>query len=298
VRAAYPGKKGRATVNCTIASTPVLLLLSVGLGAATKETSTFASYVDSDVCSRLYVGPLTQTRLQCSESTHKQGSDPVLLRLKDASVFQVNKEKMIDNLVGRFATATGEINLGNSTVKLKSVEPLEASSISANEKGRTLLDVRHSKASPGLHEKIRHELAMMPYVSYFDFISFKLNGSNVILTGWTTRPTNRTEAYNRVKQIEGVETIINNLDVTPVSSMDNRIRSAALGVLQKNLSRYFWGSGSDIKIVVKNGDIILVGVVATKADSDIATIRCNSIPNAFHVFNMLQVAQGSKEKAD
>jgi osmotically-inducible protein OsmY len=62
------------------------------------------------------------------------------------------------------------------------------------------------------------------------------------------------------------------------------------------LSRYFWGSGSDIKIVVKNGKIILLGRVATKADSDIANIQCNAVPNAFHVFNLLKVALSVRGK--
>ena len=68
-----------------------------------------------------------------------------------------------------------------------------------------------------------------------------------------------------------------------------QIRAGARARLQQFLSRYFWGSGSAIKIVVKNGDIILLGVVSTKADSDLANIQCNSVPGAFQVFNMLKV---------
>ena len=279
------------------------LLLCSGLAtAAKKETTSFKSYVDSDICSHVYAGPLTQKRIECSEQTHKEGSNPVLVRLKDSWIFEVNKEKMVKKHVGKLVTAEGEVNYNDSTMKLTSVNPLDAASIPSGEKERTLLDVRQSKAQPQLQEKIRHELAMMPYVSYFDFISFTLNGNNVTLTGWTTRPTNRSEAFNRVRQIEGVERIINNLEVTPVSPMDNQIRAAALISLQQNLSRYFWGSGSDIKIIVKNGDIILLGSVASKGDSDIANLRCATIPTAFHVFNMLRITQSegksAKEKGD
>jgi hypothetical protein len=73
-----------------------------------------------------------------------------------------------------------------------------------------------------------------------------------------------------------------------MGSFDMQIRAGARAALQRELSRYFWGSGSDIKIVVKNGKIILLGRVATKADSDIANIQCNAVPNAFHVFNLLE----------
>jgi osmotically-inducible protein OsmY len=282
-------------------SITALTLLSVGtLLGANKETTTFKSYVDSDICAHLYAGGLTQTRIACSQDTYKQGSNAMLVRLKDNWVFDVNKSKMLKPLVGQLATASGEVNYGNSTMKIQSIEPTTDAAIPAGEKQRTMLDVRHNKANPGTYEKIRHTLAMMSYVSYFDFISFSLNGSEVILTGWTTRETNRSEAYNRVKQIEGVESVVNNLSVTPLGRNDNQIRAAALAALQRNLSRYFWGSGSGIKIIVKNGDIILLGVVASKADSDLAAIRCNGIPNAFHVFNMLQVSSesGKKEKAD
>jgi hyperosmotically inducible protein len=132
---------------------------------------------------------------------------------------------------------------------------------------------------------------MMPYISEFDFISFTMMGPDVILTGWTVRQTNRSEAYNRVKDVEGVGSIVNNIEVLPLGSNDMQIRAGARAQLQQNLGRYFWGSGSDIKIVVKNGDIILLGTVANKADSDLASIRCNSVRGAFHVFNLLRVAK-------
>jgi osmotically-inducible protein OsmY len=144
-------------------------------------------------------------------------------------------------------------------------------------------------------ERIRHELAMMPYISEFDFIGFTTVGDDVILTGWTVRQTNRSEAENRVRDVEGVAGVINNIDVLPLGSMDMQIRAGARAALHRNLSRYFWGSGSDIKIVVKNGDIILLGVVANEGDKNIATIRCNSVSGVFHVFNLLRV-RGPEKK--
>ena len=71
--------------------------------------------------------------------------------------------------------------------------------------------------------------------------------------------------------------------------MDMDVRAGARAALQRHLSRYFWGSGSDIRIVVKNGNIILLGAVATKADSDLAYMQCNSVPGAFKVVNLLKV---------
>jgi hyperosmotically inducible periplasmic protein len=254
------------------------------------EISTLQAYVDTDLCSHLLIGSITAERSECSKTSLKDGSDPVLVRLTNNMVFSVNKPKMIKEYVGQFATVTGELKVKDNKIKLQTVEPLEISSIPAGDSARRLLDARtHKSVDAGVYEKVRHELAMMPYLTVYDFISFTLNEREVILTGWTVRITNRTEAYNRVKDIEGVETVINNIDVLPLGSFDMSIRAGARAALQRHLSRYFWGSGSDIKIVVKNGTIILLGNVTTKTDSDIAYLQCNSVPNAFKVINMLRV---------
>ena len=277
----------------------MLILLVGGVLCAKDEVATFHAYVDSDLCARLMLGPITTERVACSEKTHKEGSNPVVVRLKDNTVFDVNKQKMIKDYVGKFSEVTGEIKLKSGEMKLQSANPLEVSSIPEDDPSRRLLDVRHFKAkgSPEIFEKVRHELAMMPYISQFDFISFTMVGEDVILTGWTVRQTNRSEAYNRIKMIEGVKGIVNNIEILPLGSMDMDIRAATRAALQRHLSRYFWGSGSDIKIVVKNGNIILLGNVASKADSDIATIQANSVPLAFHVFNLLRIQEPASKKS-
>ena len=279
--------------------TTLALVFAAALGseivcAAEKEVSTFKVYVDSDLCARLMLGPITSERVDCSQKTFKEGSDPVLVRLSNNMVLDVNKDKMIRNLVGQLADVSGQLNVKNASLKLESINPIQASSIPPGDPARKLLDVRTYRApgAPKLYEKIRHELAMMPYVSEFDFISFAMVGNDVILSGWTVRQTNRYDAQNIVKNIEGVGTIVNNIDILPLGSFDMQIRAAARAVLQQNLSRYFWGSGSDIKIIVKNGDLILLGSVTNSGDRDIAGIRCNSIPGVFHVFNMLRVVKG------
>jgi len=274
----------------------IILVLSLGSGPITAaEISIFSAYVDSDVCAHLMLGPINSSRVECSQKTHKDGSDPVLVRLSNNTIFEVNKQKMISKLVGQLVEASGELKLNDGQMKLKEVRPIESSTIPQGDPARRLLDVRTFKTTggPKTFEKIRHELAMMPYISEFDYISFTMVADNVILSGWTVRTTNRSYAENVVKNIEGVNRIINNIEVLPLGSMDMQIRAGARAALQRNLSRYFWGSGSDIKIIVKNGDIILLGTVMNEGDKNIAGIRCNSVRNAFHVFNLLRV-QGAE----
>jgi len=275
----------------------LVLLLPGGLLAA--EVSVFRGYVDSDLCARLMLGPITPSRIECSQSTVKDGSEPVLVHLHNNLVLTVNKQKMIRPLVGQLVEVSGELKAKNGTVKLQAANAITAESVPQSDPARKLLDVHayRTDKSAQLHEKIRHELAMMPYISEFDFISFTQSGADVILTGWTVRDTNRSTAYNVVKHIDGVESVINNIEILPLGSFDMQIRAAARAALQRHLSRYFWGNGSDIKIIVKDGQIILLGSVSSKADSDIAFIQCNSVSGAFKVFNLLRVQSSQNKKA-
>jgi osmotically-inducible protein OsmY len=275
-----------------------LLALCCGSGVAAQDKnkkddkiSTFYAYVDSDVCARLMLGPITQARIDCSKKAYKQGSNIVIVRLDDNVVFSVNKVKLVKEYLGGIGKVTGEAKTKSGEMKLESFMPEQLSDVPADSPAQRLLDVRtyKAKSTDGLFEKIRHELAMIPYITTFDFISFTMIGDDVILTGWTVRDTNRDDAYHRVKGVAGVKNVINNIEILPLGNQDMQIRASARAVLEQQLGRYFWSNGSDIKIVVKNGNIILLGSVATKEDSDIATIKCNSVSMAFSVINLLRV---------
>ena len=252
----------------------VSLLFCCGI-CGSAEVTTFHAYVDSHICARLMLGPITAQRIECSQKTFKEGADPLLVRLSDNTVFDVNKRKMLKEHVGKLAEVSGEAKLESGTMKLQTVKPAETSSIPAGSPARLLLDEQayRAKRSASTYEQVRHELALMPYITTYDFISYTMVGSNVILTGWTVRQTNRSDAYNRVKSVEGVDKIINNIEVLPMGRSDMEIRAGVRARLQRTLSRYFWGNGSEIKIVVKNGRVILLGTVVSKSDSDIANVQ-------------------------
>src|SRR6478672_5328158 len=88
--------------------TLLTLLFAAGLHAG--EVSTFKAYVDSDICARLMLGPITSSRMDCSKSTYKDGSMPVLVRLSNNMVFTPNKDKMLKDLVGQLAEVSARLN--------------------------------------------------------------------------------------------------------------------------------------------------------------------------------------------
>jgi len=141
--------------------------------------------------------------------------------------------------------------------------------------------------------KVRHEIAMLPYYTLFDIISFRVDGDTVILGGEVVNPTLKSDAEGVVKRVEGVKNVINRIDVLPPSPDDYWIRIAEARTIFSfgGLSRYGWEAAPAIHILVKSGHVRLVGVVSSQADRDAAGIRANSVPGVFSVKNDLQVGK-------
>ncbi len=145
----------------------------------------------------------------------------------------------------------------------------------------------------GVERQVRHELVMLPYYGVFDNLSFKVDGEKVTLLGQVTRPTLKKDAERVVKRIESVQTVDNQIEVLPLSSNDDRIRSDVYRAIyyNPNFTRYAMRSVPPIHIIVKNGDVSLVGVVDTKTDKDLAGIRANAVSGVFSVTNQLVVGE-------
>lgn len=143
--------------------------------------------------------------------------------------------------------------------------------------------------------EVRHELVMLPYYGVFDNLSFRVDGGTVTLFGQVTRPTLKADAENAVKKIEGVNRVINNIEVLPLSPNDDRIRLAVYRAVygQPNLNRYAMQAIPPIHIIVNNGNVTLDGVVANASDKNVAEIQAKSVPGVFSVKNNLQVESGS-----
>jgi hyperosmotically inducible protein len=140
-------------------------------------------------------------------------------------------------------------------------------------------------------KEVRHELVMLPYYGVFDNLAFKVDGAAVTLLGQVTRPTLKSDAENVVKRIEGVERVDNQIQVLPLSTMDDRIRLAVYRAIygHPGLDRYALQAVPPIHIIVANGNVTLEGVVGSQADKDLAGVRANTVPGIFKVTNDLQV---------
>src|ERR1700682_1076694 len=84
-----------------------------------------------------------------------------------------------------------------------------------------------SSAKPDyITREVRHELVMLPYYGVFDNLSYRVEGNTVTLLGQVTRPTLKSDAEKAVNGVEGVERVVNEIDVLPLSGADDQIRLA------------------------------------------------------------------------
>jgi hyperosmotically inducible periplasmic protein len=145
--------------------------------------------------------------------------------------------------------------------------------------------------SDRIAREVRHELVMLPYYGVFDNLAFRVDGGTVTLMGQVTRPALKSDAENVVKRIEGVDRVINDIQVLPLSPNDERIRLQVYRAVYGDtaLNRYALSAVPPIHIIVENGSVSLEGAVANESDKNIAGLRANSVPGVFSVKNDLQV---------
>lgn len=132
----------------------------------------------------------------------------------------------------------------------------------------------------------------------FNAISVSVHNGVVTLGGHAYGPVDADTAVATVSNIKGVKDVIDNIQVDPVSMMDDRIRIAVYRAVYgfPSLNKYAIDPVQPIRISVQHGDVTLYGVVDSQADKDAAGIRANSVSGVFHVANDLRV-RGQKEGA-
>ncbi len=161
---------------------------------------------------------------------------------------------------------------------------------------------------------IQKAIVTLPNYGVFDQISFGIEQETVILRGFASRPTLKNSAEKVVKQVKGVEEVINQIEVLPLSGGDDELRADLYGNIYGDslLSRYGYLRGSAkfdsmvrrefgitndppvgfhaIHIIVKAGNVTLEGLVDSAGHKVIAQMQARQTPGVFSVTNYLLVA--------
>jgi hyperosmotically inducible protein len=140
-------------------------------------------------------------------------------------------------------------------------------------------------------KEVYHELVMLPQLSIFDNIAYKLDGGKVTLLGQVRDAILKDEAQGAVKKIEGVDAVDNQIEILPPSPNDDRIRHEVARAIfnDDSLFPYSMGSVPSIHIIVKGGHVALEGTVNNQGDKERVGMKANGVPGIFEVKNNLQV---------
>jgi hyperosmotically inducible protein len=143
--------------------------------------------------------------------------------------------------------------------------------------------------------EVRHNLVSLPYFGVFDDLGFNVNGSTVTLVGAVTQPFLKDDAERAARKVEGVANVTNNIEILPLSPMDDGIRRQVFHAIYGDPSlsmKYGYSAFPSIHIIVKNGNVRLEGVVGNQMDKQLAGMRANGVPGTFQVVNSLRVDAG------
>ena len=179
--------------------------------------------------------------------------------------------------------------------------------------GLTRLEAQ-SVSSEETVRSVRRMLERLPYYGVFDFLAFSVDRGTVTLVGYSYQGNLRADAEMAAKRATGVDEVANRIEALPTSQNDDRIRWATFYRIYTDdfLSRYAPGGVHEvlqelrderhfpgmqpigiypIHIIVKNGRTMLLGVVDSAADRQVAELRAREVTGVFEVDNSLSVAR-------
>jgi osmotically-inducible protein OsmY len=171
-----------------------------------------------------------------------------------------------------------------------------------------------SVTSEETERSVRRMLERLPYYGVFDYIVFRVDRGTVYLAGYSFEGRLKADAETAAKRASGVVEVANKIEVLPASQNDDRIRWTTFYRIYTDdfLSRYAPGGVYEvlrelrderrfpgmqpvgrypIHIIVKNGRTMLLGVVDSAADRQIAEVRAREVTGVFGVENGLYAAK-------
>jgi len=156
-------------------------------------------------------------------------------------------------------------------------------------------NVTDAQLEKNLADKLRYD--RLGFGSAFNNLGLNVQNGVVTVSGDVIDYPSRDSALAIIETTPGVKEVVDNINVLPVSPMDDQTRLAVARAIYGNstLSRYAIDPQRPIRIVVNNGHVTLYGVVDTQLDKQLAETQAKSVPNVFSVDDKLVVAgQGMK----
>jgi hyperosmotically inducible protein len=133
----------------------------------------------------------------------------------------------------------------------------------------------------------------------FDDISAEVKNGVVTLEGKVTMPYKKTDIEKRVAKVDGVTTVVNKVDVLPVSMWDEQLRYRIARAIYGNANFWNYGASANppIHIIVEHGRVTLSGVVQSNVERMLARSLVNQ-NGVFSVTNKLQTVAEARDQLE
>jgi len=127
------------------------------------------------------------------------------------------------------------------------------------------------------------------YFTIFDDVSASIDGGVVTLAGRVTMPFKKDAIEKRVAHVGGVTSVVNRIQVLPVSTFDEDLRYQIARAIYGNPSFWQYASMANppIHIIVEHGRVTLTGVVQNNVERMLVRSLATGF-NAFSVTNALK----------
>jgi len=146
---------------------------------------------------------------------------------------------------------------------------------------------------------VQQQVLRYPHFTVFDSIHANVDNGVVRLTGKVTMPYKRDDIAKRVARVSGIDNVVNEIEVLPVSGFDDDLRIGIARAIYGNSN--FWRYGSmvnpPIHIVVEHGRVTLEGVVNSEVDRMLARSIASSF-QAFSVTNNLRTDEEAQRELE
>ena len=154
----------------------------------------------------------------------------------------------------------------------------------------TPVSARAQISDEELGERVADAIQHYPQFEIFDDVNIAVDNRIVRLTGRVTMPVKRDEIGKRVARIDGIRSLVNDIQVLPLSRFDDdlRIRVAKAIYNHPAFWQYATMAQPPIHIVVENGHVTLTGRVGTQVEKSLA-FAVAQVPGSFDVKNELKV---------
>ena len=150
-----------------------------------------------------------------------------------------------------------------------------------------------------LESTLREKLAYdrVGWGNEFNAVTLSVENGVVTAGGHARTDVDKDSALALVSMQPGVKDVVGEIEVDPVSMMDDQTRLAVARAIYgyPTLNKYSIDPAKPIRISVQNGNVELYGIVDTQGDKQIAFMRANAVAGVFSVKNYLQVANQPAE---